>query len=124
MNLIGNLLWLIFGGLLAALGYVFGGLILCVTIIGIPWGLQCFRLAGIVLFPFGKSVISESSRAGCFALIANIIWILCGGLFTALNHLFWAIVLTLTIIGIPFARQHLKLLEISLMPFGKRIVYG
>jgi len=122
MNFIGNIIWFIFGGFFASLGYFFGGLILCLTIIGIPFGIQCFKLAGLVLFPFGKRVVNKPSASGCLNLIANIVWILFGGLFTALNHLFWAVVLAITIIGIPFAKQHLKLLELSLMPFGKTIV--
>lgn len=122
MNFLGNIIWLIFGGLIAALGYVIGGIILCITIIGLPFGLQCFKIAGMVLFPFGKKVVTTESASGCFSLFANIIWILFGGLWTALNHLFWGILLTLTIIGIPFAKQHFKLIELSLMPFGKRIM--
>jgi uncharacterized membrane protein YccF (DUF307 family) len=122
MNLLGNLIWLIFGGLFAALGYAIGGLILCFTIVGIPFGLQCFKLAVMVLFPFGKKVVTKDSASGCFSIIANIIWLLCGGLLTAVNHLFWGIVLALTIVGIPFARQHFKLIELSMMPFGKTII--
>lgn len=122
MNLIGNLIWLIFGGLLTALGYIFGGLLLCLTVVGIPFGLQCFKLAAVSLFPFGRRIENHPSSGGCLSMFANIIWIFSGGLFTAINHLFWAVVLALTIIGIPFAKQHLKLLEISLMPFGKRVV--
>lgn len=122
MNLIGNLIWLLCGGFLAALGYLIGGIVLCLTIIGIPFGIQCFKLAVIVLFPFGKRVVNSPSSSGCLNLVANLIWILCGGLYTALNHLFWAFILAITIIGIPFAKQHLKLLEISLSPFGKKVV--
>lgn len=122
MNLIGNIIWLVFGGLLTALGYIFGGLLLCLTVVGIPFGLQCFKLAVVSLFPFGRRIENNPSSGGCLSLFANIIWIFTGGLFTAINHLFWAVVLALTIIGIPFAKQHLKLLEISLMPFGKRVV--
>jgi uncharacterized membrane protein YccF (DUF307 family) len=122
MNLLGNLIWFIFGGLFAALGYAIGGLILCFTIVGIPFGLQCFKLAAVVLFPFGKKVVNRESGTGCFALFANIIWLLCGGLWTAVNHLVWGIVLALTIVGIPFARQHFKLIELSMMPFGKTII--
>jgi len=123
MNLLGNLIWLVFGGFFVALGYFFGGLILCVTIIGIPWGLQCFKLAGLVLFPFGKKVTSDSSNTGCLGLLFNIIWILCGGLYTAIMHVVMGLILFITIIGIPWARQHFKLVEISLMPFGRRVVY-
>ncbi|QNL49049.1 YccF domain-containing protein [Olivibacter sp. SDN3] len=122
MNLLGNLIWLLFGGFFAALGYLFGGIILCITIIGIPFGIQCFKLAGLALFPFGKKIINQPQASGCLNLFANLVWILCGGLYTALNHLFWATVLAISIIGIPFAKQHLKLLEVSLMPFGKKVI--
>lgn len=121
MNFIGNLIWLVFGGFFAALGYFFGGLVLCITIVGIPWGLQCFKLAGLVLWPFGKEVVSSSNSMGCLSLFCNIIWILCGGLYTAVVHIVFGILLFITIIGIPFARQHFKLVEISLMPFGKTV---
>jgi len=124
MNFIGNIIWIIFGGFLAALGYIIGGIILCITVFGIPFGIQCFKLAGVVLFPFGAKIVNNPGGSGCLGLIANLIWILCGGLYTALNHLFWAIVFAITIIGLPFAKQHLKLLEISLMPFGKDVVYS
>ena len=122
MNLIGNLIWLIFGGFLSALGYLFGGLVLCLTIIGIPFGLQCFKLAGLVLWPFGKRVISDSQNNGCLSLVFNIIWLLCGGSYTAITHAIFALIFYVTIIGIPFGRQHLKLIEISLAPFGKQVV--
>ncbi|MBN9298574.1 MAG: YccF domain-containing protein [Filimonas sp.] len=122
MNFIGNLIWLIFGGLASALGYVFGGLVLCITVVGMPWGLQCFKVASMVLWPFGKKVITTSSSNGCLPMLCNIIWILCGGLYTAIVHIVFAFLLGITVIGIPFAKQHLKLVELSLMPFGKVIV--
>jgi len=122
MNLLGNLIWLIFGGFFAALGYFFGGMMLCITVVGIPWGLQCFKLAGLVLFPFGRQVQSNTANTGCLSLLANIIWLLCGGLYTALVHVVFGLLLTISIVGIPFARQHFKLVEISMMPFGKKIV--
>lgn len=122
MNLLGNLVWLIFGGLMAAIGYLLGGFFLCITVIGIPWGLQCFKLAGLVLWPFGKKVISDSSDMGCLNILFNLIWILCGGLYTAIVHIVMGAILCLTIIGIPWGKQHFKLVEISLMPFGKKIV--
>ena len=124
MNFLGNLIWLIFGGLLAAIGYLVGGLILCITIFGIPWGLQCFKIAGLVLFPFGKKVVSDSDQSGCLSSICNLIWIVAGGWYTALIHLCMGAILYISIIGIPWGRQHFKLLEISLMPFGKRVVYS
>ena len=122
MNFIGNLIWLIFGGLAAALGYIVGGFILCLTLIGIPFGLQCFKIAGLVLWPFGRRVVSTDNGMGCLSIIFNIIWLLCGGLYTAVVHLVFAFLLAITIIGIPFARQHLKLMELSLMPFGKQVI--
>lgn len=122
MNLLGNLIWLLFGGLEAALGYFIGGIVLCLTVIGIPFGLQCFKVGGMVLWPFGKKIVSNSNTQGCLTVGCNIIWLLSGGLYTAIVHLFFAALLFLTIIGIPFARQHLKLVELSLMPFGKSVV--
>jgi uncharacterized membrane protein YccF (DUF307 family) len=122
MNIIGNLIWLIFGGFAAALGYIVGGFVLCITIIGIPWGLQCFKIATVVLWPFGKKIVSSQTGSGCLSLFCNIIWLLCGGLYTAFIHLIFAALLFITIIGIPFAKQHLKLVELSLMPFGKNVL--
>jgi len=122
MNLLGNLIWLIFGGLAAALGYIVGGFVLCLTIVGIPWGLQCFKLAGVVLWPFGKSIVPKQGGEGCLSLLCNIIWLLCGGLYTAIVHLLFAAIFYITIIGIPFGRQHLKLMELSLLPFSRNVV--
>ena len=122
MNIIGNLIWLIFGGFAAALGYIVGGFVLCITIIGIPWGLQCFKIATVVLWPFGKKIVPSQRGTGCLSLFCNIIWLLCGGLYTAFIHLVFAALLFITIIGIPFAKQHLKLVDLSLMPFGKNVL--
>ena len=122
MNFLGNLIWLIFGGFFAALGYFIGGIVLCITIVGIPFGLQCFKLAGLVLWPFGKQVVSNTNQTGCLSVLANIIWILVGGISVTVTHLVMGALLYITIIGIPWGRQHFKLLEISLMPFGKKIV--
>jgi uncharacterized membrane protein YccF (DUF307 family) len=123
-NFLGNIIWLIFGGLLAALGYFVGGFVLCATVVGIPWGLQCLKLGRLVLWPFGKKVISDGSDVGCLNAVCNIIWILSGGLYTAIVHLVMGFILSITIVGIPWGRQHFKLMEISLMPFGKRIVWA
>jgi uncharacterized membrane protein YccF (DUF307 family) len=122
MNLLGNLIWLIFGGLAAALGYIVGGFVLCLTIVGIPWGLQCFKLAVVVLWPFGKNIVPKKGGEGCLSLLCNIIWLLCGGLYTAIVHLLFAAIFYITIIGIPFGRQHLKLMELSLLPFSRNVV--
>jgi uncharacterized membrane protein YccF (DUF307 family) len=122
MNLLGNLIWLIFGGLAAALGYIFGGFILCITIVGIPWGLQCFKLATVVLWPFGKSIVPKQGGEGCLSILCNLIWLIFGGLYTAIVHLLFAAIFYITIIGIPFGRQHLKLMELSLFPFSRTVV--
>ena len=121
MNLPGNIIWLIFGGFFAAMGYVFCGIALCITVVGIPWGLQCFKIAALVLWPFGKKVESGASATGCLSPLFNIVWLLSGGLYTALVHLVFGLLLAITVIGLPFARQHFKLIEISMMPFGKTL---
>ena len=120
-NLLGNLLWIILGGFIAAMGYFIGGLILCITIVGIPFGLQCFKIGLFVLRPFGLQAVNAEGTTGCLSLLLNIIWIVCGGFATALAHLTFGALLCLTIIGIPFGLQHFKLIEVSLMPFGKQI---
>ena len=122
MRTLGNIVWLIFGGLYSAIGYVFGGFGLCLTIIGIPFGLQCFKLAAFVIWPFGRMAVSTPTSGGCLILFLNIIWIVIAGLWLAIGHVFFGLLLCLTIIGIPFGKQHFKLVEISLMPFGKTIV--
>ncbi len=123
MNFIGNIIWLVFGGFISALSYLFGGLILCFSIIGIPFGLQCFKLATFILWPFGSKIVYANSSGGCLQTIGNIIWIFTGGLCAAISHIVFGFLLCITIIGIPFGRKHFQLIELSLMPFGKRIVY-
>lgn len=122
MNLLGNIIWLLFGGFVAAMGYIIGGFMLCISIIGIPWGLQCFKLAGVVLWPFGKTIVPKEGGTGCLSFLCNIIWLLTGGLYTSLVHLVFGALFFITIIGIPFARQHFKLVELSLMPFSRNVV--
>ena len=117
MSCLGNLIWMIFGGFFNALGWLFWGCIWCITIVGIPVGLQCFKLAGLQLAPFGKEVVTVDDGAG--NLILNILWIVFGGFKLALGNLISAAMFAITIIGIPFAIQSLKLAKLSLMPFGK-----
>jgi uncharacterized membrane protein YccF (DUF307 family) len=122
MNTIGNILWIVLGeGIVLFLEYFLGGLLLCLTIIGIPFGIQCIKLSFLALFPFGKKVNEGEGTSGCLSLIMNIIWILVGGIWVALTHLVFAVICAITIIGIPFARQHLKLVALSFAPFGKII---
>jgi len=118
MSFIGNIIWLIFGGLLAGLGYILGGLVLCITIIGIPFGLQSIKLGLATLAPFGKEVIEEENGTGVLRMIFNLIWILLFGWEIAIAHLVGALVLAITIVGLPFARQHFKLIPVALFPFS------
>jgi uncharacterized membrane protein YccF (DUF307 family) len=121
MSLIGNIIWLIFGGLIVAFEYFLSGLILCATIIGIPFGIQCFKIGILTLMPFGREVRAVPGESGCLSTIFNIVWIFLGGIWIALTHLVFGILLAITIIGLPFAKQHFKLMSLSFAPFGKDI---
>lgn len=117
MKTIGNILWLIFTGLWSALGYVLTGALFCITIIGIPFGKQCFKLAKLVLTPFGKTVRSNFSSHP----IANIIWILLFGWEMAIGFIVTGLLWCITIIGIPFGKQCFKLAQLSFVPFGANV---
>lgn len=119
MNFIGNVFWLILGGLIVSLVYFFFGLLFCITIIGIPFGIQLFKLGVFALSPFGKDVQSTPSDGGCLSLVMNVIWILFGGLELALAHIALGIFCCLTIVGIPLGVQHFKMTALALLPFGK-----
>ena len=122
MSLLGNILWvLIGGGIFIFIEYLLGGIAMCLTIIGIPFGIQCIKLSFLGLLPFGKKVSDKRKSNGILKLIMNIIWILIGGFWIALTHLFFAVILAITIIGIPFAAQHMKLATLAITPFGKEI---
>ena len=124
MRLLLNVLWIIFGGgFLIWLEYMIGGLILCLTIVGIPFGVQCFKIAGMGLLPFGKEIRDDpaSAGAGCLGLVMNVVWFIVAGLWICLSHLGLALASAVTIIGIPFALQHVKLAVLALAPFGKRV---
>lgn len=118
MNLLLNIIWLIFGGFLIVIGYLLGSLILCITIIGIPFGVQCFKLAGLAAAPFGREVREKDPPGGCVSVVMNIIWILLPGLELAIAHLVLALLFAVTIIGMPIAAQHLKMTRLALIPFG------
>lgn len=120
MSVLGNVLWILTGGILIALWYALGGLVLCLTIVGIPFGMQLFKLAWLSLFPFGKEILSTSFASGCLGVLMNVLWILVGGIELVITHLILALILAVTIIGLPFARQHIKLARLALMPFGSR----
>jgi uncharacterized membrane protein YccF (DUF307 family) len=119
MNFIGNIIWLVFGGILGAVAWFIAGLLLCITIIGIPFGMQCFKIAGFVLWPFGREI--EIGNFGACGLLLNILWILILGLELAAFHLVVGAAFCITIIGIPFGLQHFKLSMLGFVPFGARI---
>lgn len=123
MSLIGNLIWFIFGGLLLGIGYLFGGMVLCLTIVGIPFGLQIMKLGLFAMWPFGGEVVPGNNASGCLPLLLNVLWIICGGIEVALTHLALGIVFSITIVGIPFGMQHFKLMMLALMPFGHQVVH-
>lgn len=120
MSCIGNLIWFIFGGFFNAIGWFLAGLLWCITIIGIPVGLQCFKLARLQLFPFGKEIVTVNYSG--LNLLLNILWLIFGGIELCIFNLMSAVILCITIVGIPFAGQCLKLAKLSLMPFGKEII--
>ena len=118
MKTLGNIIWLIFGGFIMSVGYFLSGLILMITIIGIPFGLQIMKLGIMALWPFGSSVVPTNNSGGCLLTIFNIIWILVGGLAISISHLILGLLFFITIIGIPFGRQHFKMARLALTPFG------
>jgi uncharacterized membrane protein YccF (DUF307 family) len=119
MSLIGNIIWLIFGGFIAGLGYIIGGLLLCITIIGIPFGMQSIKIGVATFAPFGKDIVEGPDANSPLRVIFNIIWLILFGWEIAIAHLVGAAILAITIIGIPFALQHIKLIPLALFPFGR-----
>ena len=122
MGCLMNVLWLLFGGILTAIEYVVASLLLMVTIVGIPFGIQTLKMASLALWPFGKEVRSGSRSDGCLYILMNVVWILLGGIWICLSHLIFGAVLCITIIGIHFGLQPFNLAAVALMPFGKDIV--
>ena len=129
MRLLGNIIWVVFGGWLMALGWLFYSLLCFVSIIGIPWGRACFVFSQLALWPFGRMVVSRrilhgenDIGTGVPGMLGNIIWLLLGGVWLALSHLMIGLLLCLTIIGIPFGLQHFKLAELAIFPIGKAVV--
>lgn len=124
MNFIGNIIWLIFGGLFIAIEYFISSLILFLTIKGIPFGLQTLKLAGLALWPFGRETrVIESSNDG-LSITMNIIWFFVGGIWIFLSHFALGIIFAISMIGFPWARQHFKMAKLALKPFGREIVEG
>jgi uncharacterized membrane protein YccF (DUF307 family) len=122
MNFLGNLIWLIFGGLIIAIEYFIGSLVLMITIVGIPFGIQTLKMASLSLWPFGRDTVVLSRASGCLYILMNIIWLITGGIWIAITHAIFGVLLCITIIGIPFGLQHFKLTAIALSPFGRDII--
>lgn len=122
MRLLGNLLWAVLGGgIFVFVEYLLGAAALFVTIVGIPFGLQSVKLAALSLAPFGREAVPAENSGGTLSTLMNIVWILFGGVWISLTHVLFALLFAITILGIPFARQHMKLAGLALFPFGKEI---
>lgn len=118
MGCLGNVLWFVFGGFVSGITWIGFGCLWCLTIVGIPVGLQCFKIAGLSFFPFGKEV---EYGGGASSFLLNIIWLVFSGIFIAIESFSIGILLCITIIGIPFGLQHFKIAKLALMPFGASV---
>lgn len=118
MGCLGNCLWFLCGGFVSGCSWLLAGLLCCCTIVGIPLGLQCFKFAGLAFFPFGKEI---TYGGGTMSLLANIIWLVCFGVPMAVENAVIGLICYITIIGIPFGKQFMKIAKLSLMPFGAEI---
>ncbi|MBN1185569.1 MAG: YccF domain-containing protein [Bacteroidales bacterium] len=123
MRLLGNIIWLLCGGLITAMEYLVASLVLLITIIGIPFALQTIKLAMLELWPFGAEIKTRENQPGCLSTLMNFIWLFVGGFWIFLTHLVFGFLLGITIIGIPFAKQHFKLAHLALTPFGREVIF-
>ena len=121
LSFLGNLIWLLFGGFVTSLGYILGGLTLCVTVVGIPFGIQSIKIGIANLTPFGTEIVELEDANNLLRTIFNVIWIVLFGWGIAIAHVIHGLILFVTIIGIPFAQQHFKMTYISLFPFGREL---
>lgn len=121
MNSLGNIFWLLLGGIIIALIYYVVGLLMCITIIGIPFGVQLFKLGTYALWPFGHQIVDKPNEPGCLSIVMNLLWILTGWWEVALLHAIFGLICCVTIVGIPFGVQHFKMALASVFPFGKEI---
>ena len=119
MRGLGNVLWFVFGGLFSGLGWIISGCLWCITIIGIPYGLQCFKFAELSFIPFGKEIVYSS---GAVDFLVNVIWLFLNGWWMALGNFLIGCLWCVTIIGIPFGKQFFKIAKLSLAPFGAKVV--
>ena len=121
MKIIGNLIWLIFGGIIIAIEYFIGSIVLMLTIVGIPFGIQTLKLGALAIWPFGRDTRVDVRASGCLYILMNVIWLIFGGLWIALTHAVFGLLLCFTIIGIPFGMQHFKLTAVALNPFSCKV---
>ena len=121
MKFLGNILWLLFGGILVAVFYYIVGLLMCITFVGIPFGVQLFKFGTYSLWPFGHELINRPGQPGCLSTVMNLIWIVFGWLEIAVIHLVFGLLCCITIVGIPFGMQHFKMIIPAILPFGKEI---
>lgn len=121
MSILGNIIWLLFGGIVMFIEYIVAGVLMCLTIIGIPFGIQIFKLSTLAIWPFGSTVVNTPQSNGCLNTFMNVLWIFLGGIWIAVSHLLFGVLFAITIIGIPFAKQHFKLAGLAITPFGKRV---
>ncbi|MBI9067854.1 MAG: YccF domain-containing protein [Salinivirgaceae bacterium] len=122
MKTLGNLIWLLFGGLVTAIEYFAASIPLFISIIGIPFGIQTIKLGMLCIWPFGTEIRVKPGNPGCISTIMNIFWFLIGGIWICLTHVLFGVILCITIIGIPFGKQHFKMASLALMPFGRQII--
>lgn len=122
MKTILNIIWLVFGGFWLALSYFLAGIVCCILIITIPWGIASFRIAGYALWPFGRTIVDKPGGTGIASTLGNVVWILVAGIWIVISHITTAVAMAVTIIGIPLAIANIKMIPISLMPLGKEIV--
>jgi len=121
MSFLGNILWIICGGFIIAIEYLIASILMMITIIGIPFGLQTLKLADLALWPFKRDTRTTSVSSGCAYSILNLFWLIIGGFWIFLTHIVLGLLLMITIIGIPFGLQHFKLASLALNPFGREI---
>ena len=121
MKILGNIIWVLFGGFFIALEYFVSSIGLFITIIGIPFGIQTLKLGVLALWPFGSQVVEIPQSSGCLSFLMNVIWFFIGGVWIFLSHLLFGVIFCITIIGIPWGRQHFKMAALALTPFGKNI---
>jgi uncharacterized membrane protein YccF (DUF307 family) len=124
MKILGNIIWLLFGGIIISIEYIIASLALMITIIGVPFGVQTLKLGVFALWPFGAEVRTGVRASGCLYILMNILWLILGGFAITLSHAVFGLLLCITIIGIPFGMQHFKLAAIALSPFGRDIIRG